>query len=191
MTDNPGRPPHPKEVERKLSLSRWTLAAFAVAAACVVAAMRGFEAPEFLAIIFVTAALFGAGSLFARVCDPPGLVLAATARSKHRGGIGGRQLAMDLVQIDALGDAEHPPLSSFIEEVGEGAARHDPAAIRKTVNRALGRSAELRAETVAALQTLAAALEALEASGSKCCLVLTDAWSGAIETNLGLYFVAS
>ena len=183
--------PHPKEVERRRGLERWGLAAFALAAACVVAALRGFESPELLAIVFVVAALFGAGTLFARVSGPPGMVLAATARSAYRGGIGGRQLALDLVQLDSMSDAEHPPLSSFIEEVGEGAARHDPAAVRKSVNRALARSGELRPETVAALESLAKALDALEAADARCCLVLTDAWSGAIETNLGIYFVAS
>lgn len=170
---------------------RRAAAAFALAGACIVAALRGFESPELLAIVFVVAALFGVWALFAGASDAPGMVLAATARSAHRGGIGGRQLALDLVQIDSLGDAEHPPLSSFLEEVGEGAARHDPAVLRKSVNGALSRSGELRPETVAALESLGKALDVLAASELRCCLVLTDAWSGAIETNLGLYFVAS
>lgn len=184
-------PRHPSELRRTRRLTGQAVAAFAVAGACVVAALRGFQSPQLLAIFFVVAALFGAGALFARLTDPPGLVLAATARSAHRGGIGGRQLALDLVQIDAMGDAGHPPLSSFIGEVGEGAARHDPAAVRRSVNHALARSGELRPETMAALEDLGKALDALAASDLRCCLVLTGAWSGAIETNLGLYFVAS
>lgn len=189
MDDDPPR--HPNEVRRTRRLTRQATAAFAVAGACVVAALCGFESPQLLAIVFVAAALFGTLALFARVSAPPGLVLAATARSSFRGGIGGRQLALDLVQIDAMGDAEHPPLSSFIEEVGEGAARHDPVAVRRSVNRALSRSGELRPETAAALESLGQALDALDSSGARCCLVLTNAWSGAIETNLGLFFVAS
>ncbi len=118
---------------------------------------------------------------------PQGFVLVADRPLRWEGRIHGDQLARHLVKIDQ--HCSTPKFSTFVESaIRKGAARHNPALFRG-VAECLATAQEFGEKVREGLCGLANALAHIESNGARCCLIPTNSWSGAIETNLNLYFV--
>ncbi len=111
---------------------------------------------------------------------PRGLVLVADRPIRAAVRIEGSLLARELEALAGL--------EPFVDlRVRRGVARHDPEALRAVVE-------SLRTSTAgtglgAALDGLASALGGIAEAGARCSLISTNAWSGPIEDNLGVFFV--
>ena len=149
----------------------------------------GVLCPTFALTAF--AALVSLVGSFGRPC---GLVLTADQRTQvSTRRIDGDVLARNLDALDALAAPGERCFSRYVDlDFRKGMARHDPQALIDVIAVLRTRLAsDIDPGLEPALEALTVALGEVKDQGRTCCLMATGVGSGAIETNLGLYFVAS
>jgi hypothetical protein len=78
------------------------------------------------------------------------------------------------------------PLSAFAGELRRGAARFEPTQALETVEALL--RAQPEPELAQALEALRARMQLAQERGARFCMVSCSGWSGAVQSNLQLYW---